>query len=83
LIELYVDRQNDLCSEISACNSALEDALGDKGISINGNLISLFDNTRPMLCNFLAAAKRELERQIHDMPLVVRISTEEQEDDDD
>lgn len=84
-IEHYVDRQNDLTREIFACKHAAEHVKAvnhaGKPVLIGGELISVFDDTMPMLMAFLAATKLELERQARTMELTLRIGTEEEVED--
>ncbi|NCD35525.1 MAG: hypothetical protein EOL87_19275 [Spartobacteria bacterium] len=77
-IEEYISRQNGMKYEIRDCYRALY-SLGDNTVSIDGNLIRFFDNTRPLLLEFLTATKAELERQLREMPLMVRIRSDEEE----
>jgi|GEM_PF-2745697 len=81
-IERYVGRQNEMANEVAACEHAVKGLAGDQIVAIDGATFELFDTTRPMLLDFLAATKRELERQMRDMPLVVRIRTEEEEEEE-
>jgi len=82
-IDHYVDRQNGIRREIGDCNIAFEGMLDYKAVSINGSFIRLFDHTRPMMIDFLKATALELERQARKIPLVVRIGSDEEEEDED
>ncbi len=80
-IEEYISRQNGMRYEIRDCDRAFY-AQGGNTVSIDGYLIRFFDHTRPLLLEFLTATKAELERQLREMPLVVRIRTEEEEEEE-
>ena len=82
-IERYISRQNGIRREIRDCNIAFEGMLDYKAVSINGSFIRLFDHTRPMMIDFLKATALELERQARKIPLVVRIGSDEEEEDED
>jgi len=81
-IEEYISRQNGMRCEIRDCDRALY-AQGGNTVSIDGYLIRFFDNTRPLLLEFLTATKAELERQLREMPMMVRIRSDEEEEDED
>ena len=79
-LERYVDRQREIGAQIFFCAQAADKARRYNEISIGGDPVPVSDDTRPMLLEFLAATKLELERQAKDMALVVRIGEEEEEE---
>ena len=81
-LEHYVDRQREIGSQIFYCSQALDKARRYNEIAIGGDPVPISDDTRPILLEFLTLTKLELERQARGMELVVRIGTEEPEEED-
>ena len=81
-LEHYVDRQREIGAQIFFCTQAADKARRYNEIAIGGDPVPISDDTRPILLEFLTATKLELERQAREMMLVVRIGTDEPEEEE-
>ena len=78
-LEHYVDRQREIGAQIFFCAQAMDKVRRYNEIAIGGDPVPISDDTRPLLLEFLTATKAELERQLREMPLMVRIRSDEEE----
>ena len=81
-LEHYVDRQREIGAQIFFCAQASYKATAYNEIVIGSDPVPVSEETRPLLLAFLHATKLELERQAREMELVVRIGSEEPEEED-
>ena len=82
-LEHYVDRQREIGAQIFFCAQASYKATAYNEIVIGSDPVPVSEETRPLLLAFLHATKLELERQAREMMLVVRIGSDEEEEDED
>ena len=81
-IEDYVDRQREIQALLYYCEESASRARGRFAVEIDGRDLPISDDTRPILLEFLTLTKLELQRQAREMMLVVRIGSEEPEEED-
>lgn len=82
-LEHYVDRQREIQALLYYCEESACSVRSRSAVKIDGHELPISDDTRQMLLDFLIATKLELERQLREIPLIVRIGEEESDEEED